>query len=201
MLFCNVPTVTTIHSTTTMIENMVPKTLKNREGNSLARAVVATVNTPKGNVKPHQPMLNGNLEREIVASAKKSHTSPKPHMIKPTKRPKVYAICPAIGARGTVFVRWKTARASEPSCIMAKPALAERAEWQKDGDDDFTRRQSHHCKSMEVHHQNEHCQGEAAAPEDVADDDDYQSVLGTGFCQLRSYDATGACGNNCRHHR
>lgn len=45
-----VPTATTIHRSTTEMENIVPKTLKNKLGSSFAIVVVDTVKTPKGKV-------------------------------------------------------------------------------------------------------------------------------------------------------
>ena len=38
----------------------VPKILKNCEGISTPNVIVLTAYTPRGNVKPHQPILNGN---------------------------------------------------------------------------------------------------------------------------------------------
>jgi hypothetical protein len=38
----------------------IPKILKNREGISTPNVIVLTAYTPRGNVKPHQPMLKGN---------------------------------------------------------------------------------------------------------------------------------------------
>ena len=52
---CIVPALTSIHRRATATEKMVPSTLKNRLGSSVAIVVVDTVKTPSGNVKPHQP--------------------------------------------------------------------------------------------------------------------------------------------------
>ena len=43
--------------------------------------IVDIAKTPMGKVKPHQPMLKGNFEREMEATAKNSHTKPNPHMM------------------------------------------------------------------------------------------------------------------------
>lgn len=76
----------------------VPSTLKNNDGISFPSVVVDTANTPSGKVKPHQPILNGNLLRLMLASAKKSQTIAKPHMMSAINQPTTYKISPAFPA-------------------------------------------------------------------------------------------------------
>lgn len=100
----------------------VPRTLKKVEGISLPIVVVETVKTPSGNVKPHQPILNGNLERLILAKAKKSHTRPNPHMIRAISQPTTYRISPdPLEYWFRVPVLTNVAAATFPSRIIAKP--------------------------------------------------------------------------------
>ena len=117
-------TATKIQSSVTATENIVARTLKNVLGSSLAICAVLVVNTPRGNVNPHQPMLNGNLDLVILAAAKKSHTSPKPHITVAVTQPNTKRISPELTAedeRGRVPVLGKSDMATDPSCIIAKP--------------------------------------------------------------------------------
>ncbi len=75
------------HKIATVAEKRVPRTLKNELGTSFAKVVVATAYTPNGNVKPHQPMLNGNRLQLMLASAKNSQTSPNPQIKMPRNAP------------------------------------------------------------------------------------------------------------------
>ena len=54
-----VPAAMTNQSTMTATPKAVPSTLKNLDGSSLPIKIVLRAYTPRGNVKPHQPMLNG----------------------------------------------------------------------------------------------------------------------------------------------
>ena len=74
-----------------------PKIVKPFEGISLPSRIVDAANTPIGNVKPHHPILNGNLPRLIDARAKKIQTSPNPHIINAVIKPNMYNTSPAIG--------------------------------------------------------------------------------------------------------
>jgi hypothetical protein len=77
------------------------------------------MNTPIGNVKPHQPMLNGKLfALYIVATAKKSHTRPNPQRINAVMNPKIYRNGPARGWRE--LVRGKIRMATRPSSIILR---------------------------------------------------------------------------------
>ena len=99
----------------------VPKTSKNRLGNSLPICIVLAVNTPNGNVNPHHPMLNGNRQREMLMMARNSHTSANPHMIVATSQPSTYKISPGLLVDVGVDrmnVEGKTVMATFPSCII-----------------------------------------------------------------------------------
>ena len=100
----------------------VPSTLKKVEGNSFPIVVVEVVNTPRGNVNPHHPMLNGNRLRLILAAAKNSHTSPNPHIMVAANHPTTYNISPGLDVPDcSVPVIGKSVEATFPNCMMAKP--------------------------------------------------------------------------------
>jgi len=115
--------VTIIHNNVTATLKIVLRTLKNVLGNSFAICVVLVVNTPSGNVKPHHPILNGNLLLVMLAAAKKSHTSPNPHIIVATAQPRTYNISPELAEEGRarVSVLGNKDIATFPSCMIAKP--------------------------------------------------------------------------------
>ena len=100
----------------------VPNTSKNCDGISFPIWTVETVKTPMGNVKPHHPMLKGNLLRLILASAKKNQTRAKPHIISAIRNPTTYRMSPALVVLSLrVLVTGKIFIATTPSSMIAKP--------------------------------------------------------------------------------
>lgn len=82
-----VPTATVNHRITRVTVKIVPNTLNATESNSVPNCSVADVKTPIGNVKPHQPMLNGIFSPRvrilrIEEMAMMSHTKPKPQIVR-----------------------------------------------------------------------------------------------------------------------
>ena len=104
----------------------MPSISKNVDGSSFPSVIVDTVNTLSGRVQPHQPTLKGNLLRLMLASAKKSQTMAKPHIISARRNPTTYKICPALPpAISRVPVFGKIFTAAFPSCMMPKPPWPE----------------------------------------------------------------------------
>lgn len=87
--FTAVPTATVNHKITNVTVKIVPNTLNATESNSVPNCRVADVNTPMGNVNPHQPMLNGIFSPRvrtlrIEEMAMMSQTRPKPQIVRAT---------------------------------------------------------------------------------------------------------------------
>lgn len=99
----------------------IVQTLKNWLSRLVANMPVQVPHTPRGNVKPHQPMLKGKVCVEArLMRANDTHKRANPHMTSPMKTPMMYSIsAPRNGSTPAalkMLVWGITLRATLPSC-------------------------------------------------------------------------------------